>query len=324
MKKKKNTKKLYLAPLRGYTGFIFRNTYSKHFSGFDLAVSPFISTVQGKRIKIKLLKDVLPENNNRLPVIPQILGNDSDQFVVLAERLYELGYHTINWNLGCPFPKVIKKLRGAGLLPFYETVDSFLDKTLSKMSCRLSIKLRLGKDSDEDIFNLIPILNQYPLDEIIIHPRTAKQMYNGETDLRAFEKCLPLIKHPVAYNGDITSPDRFYQLAERFHQVEGWMLGRGAIADPFLPGIIKEEHFSEIEKIEKFSAFHDELLDEFQKIYSGSSHVFDKMKGYWCYFARSFKTGEKVLKKIKKINTIERYKTVVSHFFQEEAEWIDD
>ena len=104
-------------------------------------------------------------------------------FINLAVRLFDLGYMSVNWNLGCPFPMVAKKKRGSGLLPYPENIDAFLEKTVSSIPNRLSIKTRLGRRHINEIFKLMPIFNQYPLEEIIIHPRTGKQMYDGKTDL---------------------------------------------------------------------------------------------------------------------------------------------
>ena len=121
-----DTFKLYLAPLRGFTDYIYRNTFAEHFDGFDGALAPFIPTITADRFKPSHLKDVLPENNSSIPVVPQIISNLPDDFINLAVRLYDLGYTSVNWNLGCPFPMVAKKFRGSGLLPYPEKIDAFL------------------------------------------------------------------------------------------------------------------------------------------------------------------------------------------------------
>ena len=117
--------KLYFAPIRGFTNALYRNLYAEFFSGFDLAVAPFISTVQAKRINKSHIKDILPENNSGMPIIPQILSNDPDGFIKLAHVIFDLGYETVNWNLGCPFPIVAKKKRGSGMLPYTDEIKDF-------------------------------------------------------------------------------------------------------------------------------------------------------------------------------------------------------
>ncbi len=181
-----------------------------------LPSAPFITTQHGKRIRPSQTRELLPENNSGMPVIPQILSNDPDAFIILAKYLYDMGHETINWNIGCPFPMVANKQRGSGMLPFPDKIDAFLEKTLSAIPNTLSIKTRLGRNDVNEIFQLMPIFNRYPLTEIIIHPRTGRQMYEGKTDLKTFETCLFLSHHPVVYNGDITDIDTFRALSGRF------------------------------------------------------------------------------------------------------------
>ncbi|MDM8539413.1 tRNA-dihydrouridine synthase family protein, partial [Desulfobacterales bacterium HSG17] len=230
---------LYLAPMRGLTTFTFRNVFSRFFHGFDLAVAPFITSVNSRRIKDSYLKDVLPANNLKMQVIPQVLSKSPEDFIFLAARLYELGHETINWNLGCPFPMVAKKGRGSGMLPHPEIIESFLEKVITAIPNNLSIKTRLGRNNADEIFDLMPVFNRYPLTELIIHPRTGIQMYEGLTDLNTFEKCVEMSNHPVVYNGDIVDIQRYQKLCSRFKTINRWMIGRGALMNPFLPDTIK-------------------------------------------------------------------------------------
>ena len=108
---KSNDIQIILAPLQGFTDVTFRNVFSNHFHGVDEAVAPFISTMGQQRLKPSRLKDVLPEKNERLLVVPQILGNVADDFIFLANTLFKMGHKRISWNLGCPHSKIAKKKR---------------------------------------------------------------------------------------------------------------------------------------------------------------------------------------------------------------------
>ena len=312
---------LYLAPLRGFTEFIYRNAFVRHFGGFDLAVAPFIPTMTAARFKKTHLKDVLPENNPAMPVIPQIIGNNPEDFIPLAKRLFDLGYETVNWNLGCPFPMVAKKQRGSGLLPHPQKIEAFLEATLPAISNRLSVKVRLGRKKTDEILTLLPIFNQYPLDEVIVHPRTGKQMYDGEPDLDLFEKCLEACAHTTVYNGDINDLATFKIFSQRFKTVDRWMIGRGALINPFLPAAIKSGQDSATDKVEVFRAFYDELFEQYRQAFRGPGHLMDRMKGFWTYFSQSFKDGHKIKKKIHRAPKLDRYLKIVERFFEEEAEW---
>ncbi len=305
--------------MKGFTDYMFRNTFANHFGGFDLAVAPFIASKRDDKIKRKFVKDVLPENNERLPVIPQILSKSADDFAFLADYLFDLGYETVNWNLGCPFPMVAKKMRGAGMLPYPDMIDEFLDKVLRRMKPKLSIKIRLGYKSRDEIFALAPILNRYPLEELIVHPRIGTQRYEGEVDLEAFERCLSEIDHRIVYNGDIKTLSDFRRLSSRFETVDGWMIGRWCIADPFLPSIIKSGEDCIDDKIQRIKAFHIDLYNEYQAALDGPSHLLNKMKGFWRYLSYSFADFKKSMKGIKKTTTPEHYLEQVNLFFDTEA-----
>jgi len=313
---------LYLAPLRGLTDCTFRNVFTRHFDGFDLAVTPFIPTLDASRFKPSHLNDVLPQNNHRLPIVPQIIGNRAEKFIPLATRLFELGHETVNWNLGCPFPMVAKKQRGSGLLPYPEKIDAFLEKAVAAIPNRLSVKTRLGRKSPDEILKLMPIFNRYPLKEIIIHPRTGQQMYTGSPDLETFRKCLALSQHRVVYNGDITGPAVFQMLCTRFPDIRHWMIGRAAVANPFLPAILKAGRDDFANKVETFRIFYEDLFGHYRQLFCGPGHLLDHMKGFWTYFSRSFQNTRRIRKKIHRTHTLQRYLEIVERFFDQEAVWL--
>jgi tRNA-dihydrouridine synthase B len=306
--------------MKGFTDHIFRNTFADHFGGFDLAVAPFIASKRDRIFKKKYVKDLLPENNTRLPVIPQIMSKSAEDFTVLANYLYDLGHETVNWNLGCPFPMVANKKRGSGMLPHTDRIHAFLDSVIPGIRGTLSIKIRLGWRSADDIFRLVPVLNQYPLEALIIHPRTGIQRYDGEIDLDAFGRCVSTINHPIVYNGDIRTPEDFKRLSLRFEDVNRWMIGRWCLADPFLPVIIKTGKDDVQDKIEKMKQFHEALFDAYSSVLDGPSHILNKMKGFWRYASLPYKDCKKAMKKIKKSRRPDQYLDLVNLFFETDAQ----
>ena len=312
---------LWLAPLRGLTDAVYRTALAQHFPGVDLAIAPFLTTHSGRRIKTAHVRDLLPANNRGLPVIPQILSKHPDDFVHLANHLFELGYAGVNLNLGCPFPQVANKGRGSGMLPFPERIEYFLEATIPRLTGRLSIKTRLGRRHRDEIQSLIPIFNRYPLQEVIIHPRTGVQMYTGHPDLEAFETCIHQLAHPVVYNGDIRHLDDFHRLAQRFPSAAGWMIGRGVIANPFLPGNIKSGADAWDNKVERFRRFHDDLFERYRLRLNGPGHLLNRMKGFWTYFPQCFRDSHKGCKRILKARSLAQYGDAVRLFFGSEPQW---
>ncbi len=312
---------IILAPLQGFTDVTYRNVYSDHFSGLNEAVAPFISTMGQKRLKPSRIKDVNPENNQKLFVVPQILGNNAKDFIFLADHLYAMGHKRINWNLGCPHSKIAKKKRGSGLLMYPEIIDAFLDEVLPKLSNTLSVKIRLGRKSKDEITKLLPVLDQYPLDEIILHPRTGEQMYTGTSDHKAFAKALENSRHPFTYNGDITNVASFNIVQKRFPDIQRFMIGRGILSNPFLAEQIKGIP-SNKNKLTRLEDFHDALFQGYQSIFSGPGHLTGRMKGFWNYIGPSFDDSRKPLKNILKSTSLIQYQDRVRLFFEANPKFI--
>lgn len=305
---------LYLAPIRGLTDALFRETLYRHFAGFDAAVAPFINPQRSSLYEDNMLRDVLPQHNGGLPLVPQLLHTDPEQFLVLAGRLAELGYSHINWNLGCPAPMVARKKRGSGLLPYPEEIVSILTKIMPQLGIELSIKTRLGFHDPAELPALLPALDDFPVKEIIIHTRLGKQLYKGPTSPDGFADCRKKSSHPFVYNGDINDLETFRMLAARFPNIERWMIGRGALANPFLAEEIKGYPPAEARKARIF-AFHAELYARYTDRLSGPGHVLGRVKQLWSYLITSFPGQEKVLKKILKSNTLEGYNRAVDQLF---------
>ena len=311
---------IVLAPLRGLTTALFRNTYAEHFRGVDWAVTPFLTTTACGGIQPSQLKEVLPENNRAMPVVPQVIGNAAGPFIEICRVLVDLGYRTVNWNLGCPYPRIAKKGRGSGLLEYPERIERFLDEVLGAVKCLLSIKMRLGRHAPDEIFRLLPLLDHYPLEQIVLHPRTGVQMYTGRPDWDLFAACLDRTRHHLVYNGDINSAADLERLQRRFPTLNTWMIGRGILADPLLPERIKnfaEPAFSAVERVRRF---HDALFQGFSQILMGPAHVIDRMKAYWGYLAHFFSDHQAILKQIRKCRTADSYTSVVQRFWENAAQ----
>ncbi len=286
---------MILAPMQGLTELLFRRVYEECFPGaFSYAVSPFLSLTHGNLAEaLKKIDDVLPaENEGSMPVIPQILGKEPQEFVELGNRLYDLGYSEINWNMGCPMRKVTGKQRGSGILPHPDLVESILDEIIPRLKPRLSVKMRLGLRNKEEIFALTPIINSHPLASVTIHPRLGHQQYTGVPDLDTFGEVLPLIKHPVIYNGDICTPADARKISERFPQITDIMIGRGVLYRPTLPLEIKSQQVDESTCQQDNSHFVRRLMEEIDRQLPTEQSRIRKTKEYWCLVWKSLPISE--------------------------------
>ncbi|NEU04420.1 tRNA dihydrouridine synthase [Clostridium senegalense] len=307
--------KYYLAPMEGITGYIYRNSYEKFFHNIDKYFTPFIVPNTSRSLKTKELRDILPENNNGMNIVPQILTNDAEGFIITARKLQQLGYNEVNLNLGCPAGTVVSKNRGSGFLAKREELNMFLDEIFKIEDMKISVKTRIGKDNPEEFYELIKIYNKYPIEELIIHPRTQKDFYGNKPNLDVFKDALSLSSNTVCYNGDIFTGDDYNKLIKAFPKVKTVMLGRGILANPGLINEIKNN--TNIDK-EVLKDFHDEILHKYIELFNEHRNALFRMKELWGYMIYIFSDNKKYAKKIKKAQNLNDYNYAVSSLFREQ------
>jgi len=298
---------VYMAPLQGFTEKSFRQVYRRHFTGVRRYYSPFIVTVRSHKINNSILNDILFNGEIDNDLVPQILTNNAADFLRLAERINSFGYKFINLNFGCPYKMAVSKKRGAGILNQPEMVDNLLSVAVKQ--CRISVKIRIGNNSVSEMEEIIPILNKHNLEEVIIHPRLAKDMYSKPVDLAVMDKLISRIKSPVIYNGDIFSYNQYLHIKERYPDIKGVMLGRGLLINPFLPEEIEADRIiAPVIKRKRFKIFFDDLLEAFSDRYAGEKQIIDKLKGYWIYWGINTHSSRDLYKKIIRSSTIGEFK----------------
>lgn len=313
----------YLAPMEGITTYIYRNAYARYFGHIDKYFTPFIAS---KKLNSKEVRDILPENNTGIELVPQILTNRVDDFLAIADKIASYGYQTVNLNLGCPSGTVTAKRRGSGFLSVPKELDAFLYEIYEKCPMKISIKTRIGISQLDEWDSLLDIYAKYPVEELIIHARLQKEFYTGiphpEAYVKAADKFISL-----CYNGDIVSSQSLETLlselaVQNCNPPDSVMIGRGIIRNPGLAGQLKTQnctaHTGSADTKQVWLDFHNEILENYRKIMSGDLPVLFKMKDLWTYMSQSFTNSEKYLKKIRKANRISEYEIIVNSLFREQ------
>ena len=334
---------LSLGPFQGITDAPFRNVFKRHFGGIDKFYTPFFTGIQKDHAKNLQVEEIDPSCNDVETLTPQILSTDAEEILRFARQCKELGYKEINLNMGCPFPRVANKKRGCGLLPYPDKVEAMLEQVFDRIDIQFSVKCRLGYFSPEEIDDIIPIFNRFPLSELIIHPRIGKQLYKGDADVERFKALIPYINAPLVYNGDVFSVDSFCRISEAVQPVSQFMLGRGILANPFLAGQIKNnatdtpsysdprgasqqdepigaQHMHPLKTSDKTDRLHAYIIDLYEdRLHhaGGSPKVLGRMKELWSYLMNSFEEPQVVWRKIKKINALKEYEDAIETIFKE-------
>lgn len=299
--------KFYMAPLEGITTYIYRNIHHEMFPGLDKYYTPFVSPTSNRDFKSREKRDVIPEHNQGLPIVPQILSNHADEFLYTAERLIEYGYREINLNLGCPSGTVVAKGRGSGFLSDLEGLNRFLGELFEKITVPLSVKTRIGRYDPSEFKEILAIYNKYPIHELTIHPRVRTDFYRGKPNWDVFEEALERSVNPVCYNGDLNSAEDYERFCERFPTVEQVMIGRGLIANP---GLVRELQTGQAMTWQERLDYATILQHAYEEIMP-ETPVLYKMKEIWSYMAAAHPDSAKVWKRIKKTRHLTEYENVI-------------
>lgn len=326
---------IYFAPLESITGYVFRNVYEEYYGGIDRYFTPFITATDSRRLRNKEMRDILPENNQVGCLIPQIMSNRAEEFLRVADQMAELGYDTVNLNLGCPARTVVSKGKGSGFLARTVALDRFLEEIYRECPLKISIKTRLGVDDPEEFLEIVDIYNKYPVEELIIHPRVQKDYYKNTPNLEMFAEAVRRCNMPLCYNGDICSLEDYERIRKRFPVVPRMMIGRGLMAHPELALQIQEReadwsvktaadpgeqtdgirNLSDRERLNHIGAYANALCEAYCEAYGPGQPVLFKMKELWGFLADSMPDGKKLRKKIHKTQRLDGYQRLMREVF---------
>ncbi len=279
--------RLMVAPLQGLTEAVWRNVHHRHFGDGQGEVeyfTPFIR-VDRDEVRARDLRDFTSELNEGMMLTPQIIFRDMEEWKRLVEMLIANGAKRIDMNMGCPFPPQVKKGRGAGMIMHPDAVGRIAEEMANYPEVQFSVKMRLGVVDPSEALALVDILNAMPLRHVTIHPRTAKQQYKGEFHLKEMAELSSCIKHPVIFNGEISSPSDIEALSAKY---DGVMVGRGLLARPSLFAEYRAgKEWSVEEREEAFLGLIEGTYKLLENSLCGSTQIRDKMKPYWEYAPNS-------------------------------------
>ena len=299
-----NEKKLpiFAAPLQGVTDRVWRMAHHSVFGGVDAYYSPFMRVERGE-VRRKDLRDVAPENNAGITLIPQILACQPDHALMMAEALRGMGYDRIDINLGCPFPPIALHRKGSGMLPYPELVEELFKALATVERVTYSVKMRLGWDCNDQWRTVLPPMDIIRPCHITVHPRIGKQQYRGELDMEQFEAFLEASAWPVVYNGGIRTAEDIDALTSRYPTLAGVMIGEGLAANPGMlaPDAVPDD----------YCRFHDMLIEGYsEQPNGGDAQLLRRFQDIWQHFLP--RTDRKLLKAIKKSRKLEAYETAAA------------
>lgn len=300
------------APMEGITGQQYRLAHKKWFGGIDRYYIPFLSPTQTHSFSSKSWREVLPENNPGICVIPQLLTRNADDFIWAAKELSSVGYQEVNLNLGCPSGTVVAKGKGSGFLAHPTELKEFLDRIFSSCSIKISIKTRLGLSSPDEFNQLLDIYQGFPVHELIIHPRIQKDFYKLPARRDEFASCVDRFTLPVCYNGDLSTVEQCRSVIDQFPFLRAVMLGRGLIGDPALAKKMNGGPAADATTLE---GFHNDLYENYCIAFQSRRNAMMRMKEMWFYMINLFDHNEKAAKLLRKTSDSAAFESQVKQIF---------
>lgn len=313
-------KPILFSPLQGYTEDAYRRIHAELVGGVDTYYTPFMRVEHG-RLRSKDMRDVKPEYNEGVSVVPQIIASSTAEVDLLFDHIAQLGcYHEVDLNMGCPFPLQTRHGRGAGLMSDTDKVREVVGRLKERcedwnksgnVQMTFSVKMRLGLAGADEWQKVLPVVEEYGPTHLTVHPRVATQQYGGELHMDEFDKLYSTTALPLVYNGDLCSPQDIKRIEDSYPKLKAVMIGRGLLARPSLAAEYAEgEEWSRSRRIELVKEMHDRLLSHLETVIPGEEQRLSKVRAFWDYMEGTF--DKKLLKKVKKAGNMKNYLRAVS------------
>lgn len=236
-----DTPALVLAPMQGLTDAPMRALQGES-GAFTFAVSEFLrisSDVPSRKLFRRHVPELLAGavTQTGLPVQVQLLGGHAERMALSAVVACEAGARAIDINFGCPAPTVNKHDGGAALLKEPKRIREIVAAVRGALPPEIpvSAKLRLGWDCMDAILENADMAAEGGADWLTIHGRTRVQGYRPPAYWNPIGAVRARLNIPVVANGDLWTLDDFRRCRDETGCLH-FMLGRGALANPLLPG----------------------------------------------------------------------------------------
>ncbi|MCR4764113.1 MAG: tRNA-dihydrouridine synthase family protein [Lachnospiraceae bacterium] len=320
-----------MAPMEGIGTCYYRRVHRRLFpEGISRYYTPFLSVYPNLAFKKRDLREIMPREGEapeetalRRLLVPQIMAKTAPEIVWAARKLKTLGFGEINLNLGCPSGTVVRKGGGAGMLADPARLDALFDGVFSDPDfpgdgVRLSVKTRLGLRDPEEFDEILAVFNRYPICEIILHPRVQEEYYSGKPHRDLFARTLERTDKPLAYNGDLFTPEDVSGFRRAFPGVKHLMLGRGIVANPAL---VREICGGPPLTLSEFRTFLREITKEYTAILDNEQQLLLKLKELWYYMGTLFAAEdgvppERLIRNLRTAKNMGEYRNAMRALFE--------
>lgn len=306
---------IFLAPMAGVTDSAFRIIVRELAEEKNLLMFSEMVSAAGIHFRNEKTLEMLKTLPEERPISIQLFGSDPKICAESAEFVENFGSAAaIDFNMGCPAPKIVKNGEGSALMKNPKLAGEILSAMRKKISLPFSVKIRLG--FDEENLNAVEIAKVAEIsgaDFIAVHGRTREQFYSGSANWEEIAKVKAVVKIPVIANGDVKN---FESLEKIFSvtKADGVMIGRAAQGNPFIiRNFLKyfrtgEKNFlpTSTER-KKIMLRHFEKLIELKGEYIGIR----EMRSHAAWYTKGMKGGAELRNFFNRAETAEDFQKII-------------
>ncbi len=313
---------IFLAPMAGVTDSAFRiivrelvdAQYRKNLLMFSEMVS-----CNGIHYRNEKTLEMLKTSAGERPVAIQLFGSNPEICAEAASYVEELGTAAvIDFNCGCPAPKIVKNGEGSALMQNPALVEKIFSAIRKAVKIPFSIKIRLGFDENINAVEISKIAENCGVDFIAVHGRTRPQFYSGAANWEEIAKVKAAVKIPVIANGDVKNFETLDKILE-ITNADGVMIGRAAQGNPFIIGALLK-YFLTGEKISppnlpervKVMKRHFEKLIDFK----GENVAIREMRAHAAWYTKGLKGGAEFRKNFNCAENVSDFEKIFEQILQ--------